>query len=202
MTRNRRGFTLMEMLIAITVLVMLSGVTLFSTLDFVTTADANKVINDMMQLKTAMLMWYKENSSRVVLDGKQYKIKTNGEIQPFKEFIRDHQEEILRYIANKDTVVIRNKEDGTNNTGDFTFIDVNDDKTKSVKWYICCNLGSPNLLTKGEEAPDAKVREKIAGQAKKFNLLGIGQKGDTPNDKNYYTAEKRFVCMLIIQWNR
>lgn len=193
MNRNRRGFTLMEMLIAITVLVMLSGVMLFSTLDFVTTAEANKVINDMIHLKTAMLMWYKENSSRIVYDAgaKQYKINTKGTIQPFKEFIGKHKDEILRYVSSND-IKLRNKESSANDTGDYTFIDTDG----GTRWFICCNLGSLNLLTKGEEAPDIKVREKIAGQANKLNLFGLDNIKNTPTKK--YTANNIFVCMHVL----
>ena len=193
MTQNRRGFTLLEMLIAMTVLVILAGVTIFSTLDMLTTADAQKVINDMMQMKTATLMWYRENSSRVVLNSSgNYEIKTNGKSQPFKEFIRDHNSEILYYMSDKNKIVLRNKESSTNNTGDFTLIDID-----YVKWYLCYNLGVANLLEKGEEAPDAKVREKIAGQAKKFNLLGLNDIKKTPQTK--YTANDRYACMLVLE---
>lgn len=197
MTQNRKGFTLIEALIAITVLVILAGVTVFSTLDLVTVADAKKIINDMIHLKTAMLMWYKENSSRIVYDAgaKQYKINTKGTIQPFKEFIGKHKDEILRYVSSND-IKLRNKESSANDTGDYTFIDTDE----GTRWFICCNLGSLNLLTKGEEAPDIKVREKIAGQANKLNLFGLDNITNTPTKK--YTANNKFVCMLVIEWKK
>ena len=188
MTRNRRGFTLMEMLIAITVLVMLSGVTLFSTLDFVTTAEADKIINNLIQLKTATLMWYKENSSRIVPS--TFKIKTNETEQYFSEFIRDHGSEIMKYIDKNSLVVLRYK-GGTNNIGDYSLAAVN----KSKQWYVCCNLGATGNLSNSED-PYMKIKSRLASKAKTLGLRGTT---DLNNDSipGIYTGQQ-FVCMHVL----
>ena len=192
MTRNRRGFTLLEMLIAITVLGILSGVTIFSTLDMVATADAQKIINDMVQIKTAVLMWYKDNSSRVT---SSYQIKTNGKTQAFSALGK----EILKYIDNKTSMTLST----ASNTGDYALIATDNAR----KWYVCCNLGSPDSAFtdnpsqwKGEEAPDARVRNKITGMVKKFGLFGKDAL-NTNSVNDVYTGQK-FVYMLIIDFNK
>ena len=186
MTRNRRGFTLLEMLIAITVLVILAGVTVFSTLDLVTVADANKVINDMMQLKTATLMWYKENSSRIVPS--TFKIKTNGTEQYFSEFIKNHGSEIMKYL--RTSVQLRYKK-STNDIGDYSLIAVNSSK----QWYVCCNLGETKD-TSDMEAPYMKIKSKLAGNAKTLGLRGTASLENDTIPSTY--TDQKFVCMHIL----
>lgn len=197
MTRNRRGFTLMEMLIAITVLVMLSGVTLFSTLDFVTTAEADKIINNLIQLKTATLMWYKENSSRVEYSGNEYKIKTDGVLLTFDNFVKDHKSEILKYISNAKSIELFDSQ-GSIQLDNYVLVAVEND---GRKWYVCCYLDQYSKTGRGEEAPDTRVREKIAGRAKKFGLSGIAsaKKHDIP--KGDYSGQ-RYVCMKILELSK
>ena len=188
MTQNRKGFTLIEALIAITVLVILAGVTVFSTLDLVTVADAKKIINDMIHLKTAMLMWYKENSSRIVPS--TFKIKTNGTEQYFSEFIRDHGSEIMKYIDKNSLVVLRYK-GGTNNIGDYSLAAVN----KSKQWYVCCNLGATGNLSNSED-PYMKIKSRLASKAKTLGLRGTtGLNNDSI--PGIYTGQQ-FVCMHVL----
>ena len=195
MIRKRRGFTLLEMLTAIIVLVMLSAVMMVSTLGVTASADASNIINDMMQIKTAVLIWYKENSSRIVFNDNQYKIKTNGTIQFFSGFIKDHGSEIMKYIDKNSSAVLHYKNDGTNNAGDYSLIAVN----KSKQWYVCCNLGETGNNS-DTEAPYMKIKSKLAGNAKTFGLLGITNLDE--NKTGYelidlYTGQK-FVCMHVL----
>ncbi|MBQ9595542.1 MAG: prepilin-type N-terminal cleavage/methylation domain-containing protein, partial [Synergistaceae bacterium] len=57
----RKGFTLLELLIVITVIAILGAGIALSTIGIVTTADANVIISNMQQIKTATLIWYKNN---------------------------------------------------------------------------------------------------------------------------------------------
>ena len=195
MIRKRRGFTLLEMLTAIIVLVMLSAVMMVSTLGVTASADASNIINDMMQIKTAVLIWYKENSSRIVFNDNQYKIKTNGTIQFFSGFIKDHGSEIMKYIDKNSSAVLHYKNDGTNNAGDYSLIAVN----KSKQWYVCCNLGETGNNS-DTEAPYMKIKSKLAGNAKTFGLLGITNLDENKTGyelTDIYTGQQ-FVCMHVL----
>lgn len=190
MTIKRRAFTLLEMLITITVLVMLSAVFMFATLEATASADAANIISNMNHIKAAILMWYKQNSSRLVPDSSAgYKIRTDGTDQLVSEFVIDHYSEITKYITNLS--VLRSKKSGTNNTGDYSLIAVN----KTKQWYVCCNLGTTNATT-DMEAPNIRIKNKLAGNAKTYGLRG---KTDLGNDtfQDPYTNQK-FACMLVL----
>ena len=188
MIRKRRGFTLLEMLTAIIVIVMLSAVMIMSTLEVSASADSSNIISDMNLIRTAALMWYKENSSRIVPS--TFKIKTNGTEQYFSEFIRDHGSEIMKYIDKNSLVVLRYK-GGTNNIGDYSLADVN----KSKQWYVCCNLGATGNLSNSED-PYMKIKSRLASKAKTLGLRGTT---DLNNDSipGIYTGQQ-FVCMHVL----
>ncbi|MBR0151722.1 MAG: type II secretion system protein [Synergistaceae bacterium] len=197
MTRKRRGFTLLEMLIAIAVLGILSAVTLFSTLNMTASAEANNVITNMMHLKTAVLMWYKENSSRVT---SSYQIKTGTTTpQTLSNFFRDHRDEILKYLDNKTSLTITG---GSGNTGDYSLFSA----SNTSQWYVIYNLGPRKYSSDKEdkedasdmEAPNMRIREKLAGNAKTYGLSGKNSDGTL---NSVYTNEQ-FVYMLIIDFNK
>lgn len=187
MTRNRRGFTLIEALIAITVLLMLSAVTIFSTLNMIASADANNVITNMIHLKTAVLMWYKENSSRVT---SSYQIKTGTTTQTLSNFFRDHGSEILKYLDNKTSLTIVG---GTGKQGEYSLFSA----SNTSQWYVIHNLGEIEN-TSDMEAPNMRIREKLAGNAKTYGLSGKNSDGTL---NSVYTNEQ-FVYMLIIDFNK
>ncbi len=189
MIKKRRGVTLLEMLIVIGLLLILSGVTIFSTLEVTASADANNIITDMINIKQATLIWYNKNHSRIVKVKDDYNIQTGETKQSFSEFIRDHYSEITKYITNLS--VLRSKKSGTNNTGDYSLIAVN----KTKQWYVCCNLGPTNATT-DMEAPNIRIKNKLAGNVKTYGLRG---KTDLGNDtfQDPYTNQK-FVCMHVL----
>lgn len=188
MIRKRRGFTLLEMLTAIIVIVMLSAVMIMSTLEVSASADSSNIISDMNLIRTAALMWYKENSSRIVPS--TFKIKTNGTEQYFSEFIRDHGSEIMKYIDKNSLVVLRYK-GGTNNIGDYSLAAVN----KSKQWYVCCNLGATGNLSNSED-PYMKIKSRLASKAKTLGLRGTTGLNDD-SIPGIYTGQQ-FVCMHVL----
>ena len=198
----RKGFTLMEMLVVIVTLGILSAVMMFSSLEAVSSVDANNIINNMQQIKVAVYAWYKDNRSRIIPDKSAgYKIRTNGTNQYFSEFVRDHKDEILQYLDNSGSINLISKKESSNETGDYLLTAV--EKTK--KWYICYNTAKLNNGTKdetidkyGTEAPELKVREKLAGRAKTLGLAGMTKKDDDEMAAEVYSGQK-FVCMLILE---
>lgn len=191
----RKGFTLIELLIVISVIAILGAGIALSTIGTLTTADASAIINNMQQIKTATLIWYKNNFSRIVpTSDKDYKIKTKGEEQFFSEFIRDHGSEITKYINNGNSITLRYKKSG-GDTGDYALIAVN----KTRKWYVCCNLGTTvdTETTKGLEAPEIRVKEKIAAKTDALNLFGLDSL-DTNNVLTVPYTNQKFVCMPIL----
>ena len=197
--RMRKGFTLMELLVVVLTLGILSAVMLLSSLEAVSTADANNIINNMQQIKIATYAWYKDNLSRIIPDKSAgYKIRTNGVDQLCKEFIRDHQNEILQYLDNKNSLVLRAKDDsrGSNNIGEYALITLKNNKY----WYVCYTLGkTSDIITKyGSESPELMIKRKIAGRAKMLNLSGKSSIGNDTIEEAVYT-DQQFVCMLILQ---
>ena len=192
-----KAFTLMELLIVITVIAILGAGISLSTIGVLNTADADAILNNMQQIKTATLIWYKNNLSRIVPEKDNYKIKTNGEEQAFSFFIRDHGEEILKYL-NTGSIKLRSKND-TGNTGDYALIAVN----KTANWYVCCNLSTTKgtELTKGLEAPEIKIKEKIVAKASTLNLFGI-DKLDTDSVLTETYKDQKYVCMPILEFNK
>ena len=190
MTIKRRAFTLLEMLITITVLVMLLAVFMFATLEATASADAANIISNMNHIKAAILMWYKQNSSRLVPDSSAgYKIRTDGTDQLVSEFVRDHSSEFLKYLDNTRSLTLRSTKD--NNTGDYSIMTANNAK----KWYVCYNLGRTRTYS-DMEASNIKIKSRLAGKAKSLGLFGKTD-FDEEETTTVYTNQK-FACMLVL----
>ena len=205
----RKAFTLIELLIVITVIAILGAGISLSAIGILNTADADAVINNMQQIKTAAFMWYKNNLSRIRLDSSGKAMITTGtNEQEFKNFIKDHKSEILKYLNNNASIILRYAGESPNNTGDYTIIavtttqTVNKTKIYTSKWYVARNCGSIDWTTKtyGEEAPDLKIKAKIAAKAETYNLLG---KTNIENDKFssgfFDDTRDKFACMPILE---
>ena len=203
--RKHEGFTLLEMLIVIVTLGILSTTITLSVVRMSSTADANNIINNMLMLRHATLVWYKENLSRMVIDSKGgCKINVNGTEQKLDDFVKNHGEEILRYIDNRNSLILRPSNiDDKNNTGDYTLQSINDNK----QWYVCYNSGSIDYTEKnyGKESPLLDVKKKLAGRVESLRKEGLELKGKddiTKNPTATYTYNHKFACMLIIDFSK
>jgi len=201
--KSRKGFTLMELLTCIVLIIIVSAVTMFSTLEMTASAEANNVINNMYQIKAATIMWYKENLSRIVRSGDDYKIitKTSSgkQEQWFSDFIDSYgSDEIMKYLKSGTDIVIRSKNSSANNTGDYSLIATNN----STKWYVCYNTGTVRDNS-DLDAPIMRMKKKFAGRAKVKDEIKFYGKSELKGDTflGCYTDQK-FVCMEILSFTK
>ena len=210
---NRKGFTLVELLIVIVVVGILAAMMMLSSTEAVSSAKAAKIIADMRNIKTAVLSWYIDNIDKVVKVNNEYKIRFSSGSTP--TYLGDYlkagngagKAEILKYLDGGSNIVFNAHNDiksWSGSTGTYflcseTFGEVssvqNDDgtygtqKSDTVKltgnsWFVGYRFG------KSEGA----LKEKIAAKAASLGLLGGSQK--VVNE--IFSPEKSdFVYMLI-----
>ena len=182
---GRKGFTLVELLIVIVVIGILSAMMMLSSTEAVSSAKANNIISNLRNLKTAVLSWYADNLSRVVIDGKdgtynKYRIDTDGTKDNLKDFLpKGGSAEIAKYLSNGDAISIKNK-NSTLSAGDYVLIDIH-----YKYWYICYNVGS-----------DANIKSKLAAKANSVGLVGKG--GVNNDDINDPYTNQTYACMLVL----
>ena len=94
---NRKGFTLLEIVITLGIFAILASVITLSASEMRSTARANKVINDLYAWKSAVHAWYFANTD-LVKDGKIYDRASNNH----KEFNTDstiNGEKLINEVA-------------------------------------------------------------------------------------------------------
>ena len=77
----RKGISLIEILIVIAVIVILSSGVMLSITSMEASAQANKIINDLVNIKMAALLWYKNNADTAIInlgDKNKEQVKYNG----------------------------------------------------------------------------------------------------------------------------
>ena len=184
-----KGFTLIELLITITVVGILSSMMMLSGSEAVSSAEAAKIINNMVNLKKAVASWYTDNYNEISPNGKgEYMI--NGATR-LSDFLEKHPKEILKYLSNYNTIKFKSKryaQNGDNKREEdyYIFLDV-----EYKTWYIYYNTGS-----------DLKLKDKLASKASSIGLLGlndINREQDLINNRakqKFYSGEK-FVCLVV-----
>ena len=70
MTTKRKGFTLMEILILFAIIIALSGLMALMNKNAVSSAQANHIIHDFSNLKTAAMLWHNDNPEAAAHDRK------------------------------------------------------------------------------------------------------------------------------------
>ena len=180
MKSNRKGFTLVELLIVIVVIGILSAMMMLSSTEAVSSARASNIISNMRNLKTATLSWYADNIERVVKDtSKHYVITVNDSNITFTNFIKSYNSEILKYLSSGSSLSLHDKTT-TSNDGDYILIDID-----YKKWYVCYKVGS-----------DTRIKEKLASRAGSIGLVGVDNIANAPGTTDY--SKENFVCMLVL----
>ena len=184
---QRKGFTLVELLIVIVVIGVLSSMMMLSSTEFITSAKATKIINDMTALKKATLLWYIENSSRIGQNAgnikDEYGITVNGKVTRFSDFIKNGGgKEFLKYLNNDTSIKLGSK--NSDNKGDLYILR---STGKSKYWYVSYYLDNKS----------SRLKETLAKKAKLNLLLGSNKLTDDNEIKTTYTNQK-YVDMLIM----
>ena len=80
---NRKGFTLVELLIVIVVIGVLAAMFILSSTESVTSAKASNIITNLQLLKRAVLAWHMDNREKVLRNGM---VKIGNETHPIQEW--------------------------------------------------------------------------------------------------------------------
>ena len=174
---NRKGFTLVELLIVIVVIGVLSAMMMLSSTEAVSSAKAADVISNLRNIKTAVLAWYADNLDRV--NGK-YQIETDGktaELIGSFTVKNGGEAEFLKYLNNDNSIKLTKKENAAN--GEY-FLSGEDG---GKNWYV------------GYRTNDTKIKEKLESRAGSVGLTGGAQNGLTVSP--YSASRGDYIGMLI-----
>ena len=191
----RSGFTMVETLIVIVVIAILAALGMLGVDEFVASAKATKIINNLYTLKAATWAWYADNKQNVT----QYKGTFRGKsvvagmvaigniVKPIQEW-GDKDLKLSQYIERieKGTGINLNKTYTTKNSDGKE--QTNTDLAKG--YYGICDgggkAGKRHVWYAGYRFNDneEKVREKIRGRLKTSNLMfGTADAHPDPDDE-------------------
>ena len=164
MTNNRKGFTLVELLLAIVVIGILSVMFMFSSSEAISTTKAATIVANLQTLQKATTAWYFDNMDKVDPDGRVRLSK--NDVRPIQEW-GDAQLQISKYIANSGAGTINfntksKQTNGTQNTemnkGCYGVCDGGNGKR--TMWYVGYRF---------RDNEDA-VKQKVKGRLKTFEM--------------------------------
>ena len=187
---QRKGFTLVELLIVIVVIGVLSAMMMLSSTEAVSSAKATKIISDMTNLKKAVNAWYLDNYTRIAQGvenvNEEYAIKVDGKNTRFSNFIDGKgSAEFLKYISNGGSMKLGSK--NSNNTADYYILR---STGKSKYWYISYYLGDGS----------SRLKDKLASRASSIGLKGSAKLDEDNEIKTTYTNQK-YVDLLLLKLN-
>ena len=161
---ERKGFTLIEALIAITVLVILAAVTVIESEELSASADASRIISNLNAIKKAAVSWYSNNpdtvremfhSSKYIEDGSNASIRN----------------EIARYVDGGLGIKL-NEDSNKIKSGGYGIYRV---KGYSSTWYVGYKF-APS---------ENSIKEKLQGKAESLGLHFTKERPNPKgNDKN------------------
>ena len=167
---NRKGFTLVELLIVIVVIGILSAMMMLSSTEAVSSAKAAKVISNLRNLKTAALAvyaddydLYKDNPSGTNnnWDTKYHKIE--GEA----DFVAAVKKHLSSKIDGLKTSISGNDD----TTDDDCYAFYNGDGRKYLEWYVVYKIPKDDTALKAKLKTRAKSAGLIKGRKTENNRL-------------------------------
>ena len=215
MKNNRKGFTLVELLIVIVVIGILAAMMMLSSTEAVSSAKAAKIIADMRNIRTAVLEWYTDNYDKIVKVGNEYKIYLNHDRTGTPAYLGDYlkagnwagKAEILKYLDGGMSIELNPHNDVTswnNASGTYflcseTYNEVSNQENEDGTWGQDRSSGiklTGNSWFVGYRfgKSEDSLKEKLAARAGSLGLLGGQQK---VVNAAYTPAHGNFVYMLI-----
>ncbi|MBQ7196416.1 MAG: type II secretion system protein [Synergistaceae bacterium] len=200
---QRKGFTLVELLIVIVVIGVLSAMMMLSSTEAVSSAKAATIISDMRVLKTAVLEWYMDNLDKVKKNSKgEYKIndKYIGDY-----FSKEGQADLQKYLGNSAYVKIEESNYGANTKTKiagcyFLASETRGEVSQAVsegtaeaKELTGCSWYVGYCFRENED----KLKEKLQARATSLGLVGGNMTGTKKDVLDTYKAPGDFIYMLI-----
>ena len=186
MRHGRHGFTMIELMIVMVVIGVLAAMMMFSSTEAESSARAQSIVNNFMQIQKAVSSWYADNLHRIVIkSGNQYNIlDTDGKTKlALKVFAQKYGAEITKYLHNGTNIKLTGKEDKSIKAGDYVLIDVD-----YKKWYVCYNTGK-----------DTHIQGKLAGRAKTLGLIAVN---DNLNGVGSVYSGGKFVGISVLDLDK
>lgn len=191
----RKGFTLIETLIVVAVIAILVKMAIIGVDEFISTAKATKIINNLYTLRAATWAWYADNKQNVIQYTGTFRGKSvvagmvaiDDTVKPIQEW-GDKDLKLSQYIGRieKGTGINLNKTYKTKNSDGKE--QTNTDLAKG--YYGICDgggqAGKRHVWYAGYRFNDneEKVREKIRGRLKTSNLMfGTADAHPDPDDE-------------------
>lgn len=165
---ERKGFTLVELLIVIVVIGILAAMMMLSSTESVTTAKASNIIANLTSLKKATLAWYMDNRSKIYMGddknmGSIYAVEGQS-AHPIQQW-QDKDLGISKYFSGMNSVKY-NENFGVKGSGKSTELKpgcygIYDAGTNQrTEWFV------GYAFADGED----RVRDKVKGRAKQLGL--------------------------------
>ena len=117
MNTKRNGFTMIELLIVLAIIVVLSAVMAFANMHSASNSQAHHIINNFRSLRNAALSWHQDNP----------------------KYSADDSREILSYLNNKTTIKLS---DTSKDKGSYMFHVADDGRTL----YVGCELSNDSRI--------------------------------------------------------
>ena len=155
---NRKGFTLVELLIVIVVIGVLSAMMMLSSTEAVSSAKASNIISNLRNLKTAVLSWYTDNLDKIQTDGR---VKIGDETHPIQEWT-DAQLGISKYFSNGDSVPYKGSKETKGDNGFYCIYDAGG--VNRTTWYVGYRFDTKT---------EAAVKEKVKARKDSLGLIFV-----------------------------
>lgn len=171
MKNRRKGFTLVEYLGIIATIGVLAAALIFASIETVTTARAEKIINDLRMFKAAAFALYADHYDR--LNDSAF-LNPNNQVESDKAVKELLNDKIYEYIDSKNVKT---------DVADFSFF------VTDQRWYVQYHMP-------GTDREKRRIHAKLAARARGSELLERTVNGEFLEYTNYRPSTT-FVYMFV-----